>query len=100
MSKKRGNSPFEVGYKKLRKKLEKRNKYVMSCRSCGYFYQDEKAGEKYELCHNGNVTEFDMVQTPTNFYCTYWVHEVPEEGQPVSPRSRLEDFAEKRFYRR
>lgn len=73
MSKKRTkekSSPFSRGYGELRKRLAKRSKFTMSCKSCRHFFQAE--GDKYELCQNLNVTEWDMVNTSNNMYCTYW----------------------------
>lgn len=48
----------------------KKSKHLASCFNCKYYYQ--KKGDREELCQNVNVTEYDMVKTPTNIYCSYW----------------------------
>ena len=69
----------------------------MSCKSCCHYYQDK--GEDTELCHNKNVTEYDMIHTPTNYYCLYWQCE-GQDSKPsfVSPRSGIEEFAMRKYY--
>ena len=102
MSKKRTkekNKLFSVGYKEVRKRMDKRSKFLMSCRSCRYFYQGKD--EDYELCHNNSVTQYDMVNTPTNFYCTFWEGEGTKnsEQKSILPRSGIEEFVMKKYRR-
>ena len=61
------------GFGGLNKHLEGKGKYVASCNSCNYFYQLK--GEPEEICHNTNVTKFDMAydEEKNRVYCTYWI---------------------------
>ena len=95
---KKNKSPFNVGYSEVREKLSKRSKFLMSCKSCRFFYQDK--GEDTELCHNSNVTEYDMVHTPTDYYCLYWDYEGSGNKKPsvISPRSGIEEFAMRKYF--
>ena len=95
MSKKRGGKSkiFHEGYGEVSDRLSKRNKYLMSCKSCVHFFQTHD--DEYELCQNENVTEFDMVNTESSVYCSYWqpVGGVSEREKRMS----MEDYIESKF---
>lgn len=88
------NSLFTQGYSSIRKKMKKRSRWVMDCRSCRFFEQQE--GDKYEVCQNRSVTKYDMVHTETNCYCTYWQPEGLEEAENQKPLT-MEEYIRKKF---
>ena len=61
------------GFGGLKKQLEGKGNYVADCKSCYYFYQDQ--GEPEEMCHNTNVTKFDMAydEDKNRTFCTFWI---------------------------
>lgn len=61
---------FNRGFEPCREKVVKSVKYSRSCFNCNSYYKS--VGEHGEMCQNPNVTEFDMVVTENNVYCTYW----------------------------
>ena len=69
MSKKQNNI-FSKGYSQVHKQLKKNPIGIQDCSNCQFF--DVADGEKYEMCHNVNVTKWDMVQTEYGEYCSYW----------------------------
>lgn len=73
-------SIFRTGYGLVRKKMNKFSKELMSCQTCNYFYQ-ESDDNPVEVCHNSNVTEFDMVNAENRVYCSLW--------QPVNGKNEV-----------
>jgi hypothetical protein len=63
---KRGFKAFRNTYKDDARALKR----LRNCDTCKFQYQDEDTRE--EVCHNNNVTKFDMVQEENKTYCTYW----------------------------
>lgn len=61
---------FQRGYDKVRQKMEKPNRYIMSCENCQSFSQEK--GDTEEVCQNMNVSEYDLVFTDKTMYCSYW----------------------------
>lgn len=72
MAKKTKTPIFTRGYKDVRKRTKKSSRYTSSCDNCTYFMWDEE--EKEEICHNGNVLEYDICVDLENnrVYCNYW----------------------------
>lgn len=72
MSKKseKGSSIFKQGYKPIRKEMSKRHRGLMCCKTCNFFYQGEN--DEYDVCHNDNVTEWDMVEVEFGTTCSLW----------------------------
>lgn len=79
---KKGNKKlpiFQKGYGFVRKKMNEFHRGLMSCQTCNYFYQGDN--DEYEVCHNSNVTEWDMVNAETRTFCSLW--------QPVNGKNEV-----------
>lgn len=61
---------FSRGFGSVQSKLLKKNRFVMSCYNCAYFYQ--AVGDSEELCQNPDVLRYDMTITENNISCTKW----------------------------
>lgn len=61
---------FSRGYDEVRRRLNKKSIYTMSCYNCEHYYQLN--GDKEELCQNSEVLSFDLVKTKTSVFCTRW----------------------------
>lgn len=75
----KGSSLFSQGYKSVREKMNGYHKGLMSCQTCNFFYQGE--GDEYDVCHNDNVTEWDMVDVEFGTTCSLW--------QPVNGKNEV-----------
>ena len=69
---------FTRGFKDVRQRAKKSSRYTSSCDNCTYFKWDEESKE--EICHNGNVLEYDICVDLENnrVYCNYWQPESDE----------------------
>lgn len=74
-----GNKLFQQGYGFVRKRMREYPRGMMSCQTCNYFYQDEN--DDYEVCHNQNVTRFDIIDTEFGTTCSLW--------QPVNSKNEV-----------
>ena len=81
MSKKSGtvNKLFQTGYKAVRKRMNEYRRGLMSCQTCNFFYQGEN--DDYDVCHNNNVTRFEVVETEFGTTCSLW--------QPVNDNNEV-----------
>lgn len=61
---------FTKGYGEIQSKVSKRNKFIMSCYNCEYFYQ--AMGDTEEMCQNSEVLRYDMIITENNICCAKW----------------------------
>lgn len=63
-------SLFTRGYNDVQAKLSRRNRFVMSCYNCEYYYQAE--GDEDEMCQNPEVLRYDMTVSENGVCCAKW----------------------------
>ena len=61
---------FSRGYKQVREKISKPNKYLMCCQNCKYFSREK--GDTEEVCQNDSVLSYDIVTSENSVYCLKW----------------------------
>jgi hypothetical protein len=62
--------PITRGFDGVIKNSASKRRFIATCDSCKFFYSER--GAEDEFCHNGNVTDYDMVYTEDRTYCGYW----------------------------